>query len=98
MTRNAFYFCYATNLLAFLFCPSLAEEELRGVKQKKNMWIQRLGYTIFILKYPPFTKIFVFSFLNKTVNHDFPTPRGKGNSLFGRLWARRDSNPRHRGS
>ncbi|KAF1876899.1 hypothetical protein Lal_00033194 [Lupinus albus] len=31
-----------------------------------------------------------------TINHDFPTPRGKGNSLFGRLWARRDSNPRHR--
>ena len=34
MTRNV---CYAINifLLALLFCPSLAEEELRGVKQKK---------------------------------------------------------------
>ena len=34
-------------VLALLFCPSLAEEELRGVKQK-NMLI-RVGYTIFNL-------------------------------------------------
>lgn len=32
-------------VLALLFCPSLAEEELRGVKQK-NMLI-RVGDTIF---------------------------------------------------
>lgn len=31
-------------VLALLFCPSLAEEELRGVKQK-NMLI-RAGHTI----------------------------------------------------
>ncbi|KAF1876776.1 hypothetical protein Lal_00033199 [Lupinus albus] len=37
-----------------------------------------------------------FELILVMVNHDFPTPRGKGNSLFGRLWARRDSNPRHR--
>ncbi|CAN1156796.1 Protein Ycf2 [Linum perenne] len=30
------------------------------------------------------------------LSRDFPTP--KGPALFGRLWARRDSNPRHRGS
>lgn len=36
-------------ILALLFCPSPAEEELRGVKQKKNMPI---GTGILYLKNP----------------------------------------------
>ena len=35
-------------VLALLFCPSLAEEELRGVKQKKYAYFVLAGNTIYI--------------------------------------------------
>ena len=37
-------------VLALLFCPSLAEEELRGVKQKKYAYFVLAGNTIYKYK------------------------------------------------
>ena len=36
-------------VLALLFCPSLAEEELRGVKQKKYAYFVLAGNTIYTM-------------------------------------------------